>query len=88
MAVRRRRSGGRLAPRVPKRARPGRRREVARIVDPDDSTLLDVVDNLLNRGVVLNAEIVLALANVDLVHVRLAALLSAADRVRPRDGQG
>jgi hypothetical protein len=45
------------------------------------ASLLDVVDNLLNRGVVLNAEITLALANVDLVYVRLSALLCAADRV-------
>jgi hypothetical protein len=45
---------------------------------------LDVLDNLLNKGVVLNADIVLALADVDLVYVRLAALLCAADRVLPR----
>jgi hypothetical protein len=54
---------------------------VARIIDQSDSSLLDVLDNLLNRGVVLNADIILALANVDLVYVRLAALLCAADRV-------
>ena len=56
-------------------------RHVARIVDQSDSSLLDVLDNLLNRGVVLNAELVLALADVDLVYVRLSALLCAADRV-------
>ena len=43
----------------------------------------DVLDNLLNRGVVLNADLVLALANVDLVYVRLSALLCAADRLLP-----
>jgi hypothetical protein len=43
------------------------------------------LDNLLNKGVVLNADIVLALANVDLVYVRLAALLCAADRILPRN---
>lgn len=75
------------ASRAPVRAARGGRREVARIIDPDESTLLDVVDNLLNRGVVVNAEIVLALANVDLVHVRLAALLSAADRLRRSDDE-
>ncbi len=57
------------------------RRKVARIIGESDATLLDVVDNLLNRGVVLNAEIILALADVDLVYVRLSALLAAADRV-------
>jgi Gas vesicle protein len=58
-------------------------RQVARIIDESDSSLLDVLDNLLNRGVVLNAELILALADVDLVYVRLSALLCAADRVLP-----
>ena len=46
--------------------------------------MLDVIDNLLNKGVILNADLTLALAEVDLVYVRLSALLSAADRVRRR----
>ena len=62
-------------------------RQVARIIDQSDSSLLDVLDSLLNRGVVLNADIILALANVDLVYLRLSALLCAADRVLPNDGQ-
>jgi gas vesicle structural protein len=57
------------------------RRDVARLIDPDEATLLDVVDNMLNRGVVINADVILALANVDLVYLRLSALLCAADRV-------
>ena len=32
----------------------------------------------------LNAELILALADVDLVYIRLSALLCAADRVLPR----
>ncbi len=57
---------------------------MGRLLDDEDASLLDVLDNLLNKGVVLNADIVLALADVDLVYVRLAALLCAADRVLPR----
>jgi hypothetical protein len=61
--------------------------EVARIIDDGESTLVDVLDSLLNHGVVLTADLVLALADVDLVYVRLSALLCAADRVLPpRDG--
>jgi hypothetical protein len=60
-------------------------RQIARIIDQSDSSLLDVLDNLLNRGVVLNADLILALANVDLVYVRLSALLCAADRVLSDD---
>lgn len=62
-------------------------RTVARIIDQSESSLLDVIDNLLNQGVVLNADLVLALANVDLVFVRLSALLCAADRILPVHGR-
>ena len=57
------------------------RARVAHIVDDAEASLLDVVDGLLNKGVVLNADLILGLADVDLVYVRLSALLSAADRV-------
>jgi hypothetical protein len=72
---------GRLPAQPQRKPRP--RRQAARIIDPDDSTLLDVIDNLLSKGVVLNADVILALANVDLVYLRLSALLCAADRVLP-----
>src|SRR3954466_440081 len=71
----------------PKPARPAKRR-VARIVDEEESSLLDLIDNLLAKGVMLNADLVLALANVDLVYVRLSALLCAADRVLPAFARG
>jgi gas vesicle protein GvpA/GvpJ/GvpM family len=60
---------------------------VARIIDQSESSLLDVIDNLLNQGVVLNADLILALADVDLVFIRLSALLCAADRILPPDGR-
>lgn len=49
-----------------------------------DESLLDVVDNLLNRGVLLEGELVLGLAGVDLVYARLSVLLCAVDRLLPR----
>ena len=72
----------RPAPRVPT-PRPQPRREVARIFESSETSLVDVIDNLLNRGVVLNADIILALADIDLVYLRLSALLCAADRILP-----
>jgi gas vesicle structural protein len=48
-----------------------------------DASLLDLVDNLLNKGVVITGDLTLGLANVDLVYVQLSALLAAADRVLP-----
>ena len=71
-------------PRVPRPPKPNAR-TVARIIDSGDRSLLDVVDNLLNSGVMLNADLMLALANVDLVYIRLSALLCAADRILPPD---
>jgi hypothetical protein len=75
---------GRLA-RGPRRPAPPiaapRPRSVGHIVDEGQASVLDLIDNLLNKGVMLNADLVLALANVDLVYVRLSALLCAADRV-------
>jgi hypothetical protein len=68
----------RLSPPEASRGRPA---ALAQSLQHDDSTLLDVVDNLLNRGVVVNAEVILALADVDLVYLRLSLLLGAADRV-------
>jgi hypothetical protein len=52
-----------------------------------ETSLLDVIDSLLNKGVVLNADVILALADVDLVYLRLSALLCAADRVTGMDSR-
>lgn len=51
----------------------------------EDASLLDVVDNALSKGIVLSGDVTLALANVDLVYVRLSLLLCAADRVLPHE---
>lgn len=66
---------------------PASSQRVARIIDEHETSLLDLVDNLLNRGVVLHAEVILAIADVDLVYLRVSALLCAADRVLPDDGR-
>lgn len=57
------------------------RRQVARIIDEDEASMVDLIDNLLSKGVMLNADLILALADVDLIYIRLSALLCAADRV-------
>jgi hypothetical protein len=53
--------------------------------DEEQSSLLDVLDNVLNRGAVLNGDIMLGVANVDLIYVRLSVLLAALDKVTQRD---
>lgn len=57
------------------------RDDVPQILDGADASLLDVVDNLLTKGVVLSGDVVLGLAGVDLIYVRLSLLLCAADRI-------
>ena len=51
------------------------------VIGDAEASLLDLVDNVLNKGVVLTGDITLALAGVDLVYARLSVLLCAADRV-------
>jgi hypothetical protein len=55
----------------------------ARLFDAGDSSLLDLVDSLLDKGVVLDGELVLGLADIDLIYVRLSAIICAADRIFP-----
>jgi hypothetical protein len=51
----------------------------------EQSSLLDVLDNVLNRGAVLNGDVVLGVANVDLIYVKLSVLLAALDKVTKND---
>lgn len=65
---------------------PGRRDWLfpnAAVIDQteDDGSLLDVLDNVLNKGVVLAGDVVLGVADVDLVYVKLSALLAAFDKI-------
>ena len=61
-----------------------RRRQPSARPPADDASLLDVVDHVLTKGVVVSGDVMLALAEVDLVYLRLSALLCAADRLVPR----
>lgn len=47
--------------------------------DPPPQSLVDVLDRLLDTGVVIDGQIVISLAGVDLVHVGLRALLASVD---------
>lgn len=59
------------------------RRGVAHLLDTPDTSLVDLVDSLLDKGVVIDGELVLGLADVDLIYLRLAVILVAADKVLP-----
>jgi hypothetical protein len=55
------------------------------VLETTESTILDVIDQLLNKGVMANGDVTLGVAGIDLIYLRLSALLCAADRVLPAD---
>ena len=68
-------------------ARPERAEGALELIADADGSLLDLVDHLLNKGVVISGEVVLGLADIDLIYLRLSVLLCAADRVLPPPGR-
>jgi len=62
------------------RAKRGIRAE-RHLLEDADASLLDLIDNVLTKGVVITGDLVLGVAQVDLVYLRLSALLCAADRM-------
>ena len=69
----------------PLRSRTARTGDASLVLDSADASLLDIVDNVLNKGVVLSGDVTIALAQVDLIYARLSLLLCAADRVLPNE---
>ena len=62
------------------------RRETAvadQVLDAPDQSVLDVLDHLLNKGVMATGDVTLGVAGIDLIYLRLTALLCAADRIFP-----
>ena len=60
--------------------RPG---EADRVLGPPQETVLDVLDHLLNKGVMATGDVTLGVAGIDLVYLRLSTLLCATDRIMP-----
>ena len=57
------------------------------VLETPESTLLDLIDQLLNKGVMATGDVTLGVAGIDLIYLRLSSLLCAADRVLPRDSR-
>lgn len=63
---------------------PARDRSVADLVlDVPEASVLDVLDHVLTKGVMATGDVTLGVAGIDLIYLRLSALLCAADRVLP-----
>jgi hypothetical protein len=53
------------------------------VFDVPEASVLDVLDHVLTKGVMATGDVTLGVAGVDLIYVRLSALLCATDRVMP-----
>jgi hypothetical protein len=60
-----------------------RKKDPVELLHEADVSLLDIIDHVLNKGVLLSGDVVLGIADVDLVYLRLSLLLCAADRMLP-----
>lgn len=64
--------------------RPPGQTQAMEIVEHADQSLLEIIDHVLNKGVLVKGEVFLGVAGVDLIYLRVSALLCAADRVQPK----
>jgi hypothetical protein len=55
------------------------------VPSPDELSLLELADRLLNRGVVVTGEATLSVAGVDLIYLGLNVVLTAVENLRPRN---
>ena len=55
--------------------------------NPDEVSLLELADRLLNRGVVLTGEAMISVAGVDLIYLGLNLVLTASENLLPRKGE-
>ena len=56
------------------------------ICENEDVTLLELLDRLLDKGIVITGELVISIADVDLIYVGVKLLISSVETlVRERD---
>lgn len=58
---------------------------VEHVLDVGDASVLDVIDHVLNKGVMVSGDVTLGVAGIDLIYLRLSSILCAADRVLPAE---
>lgn len=79
-----------LAPRGGKSQNPLRQRGAApipdreRVLHPRQVSLVDVLDRVLGKGVVIRGQVTLSVADIDLVFLDLALLVAAVDTAARR----
>ncbi|MBU0701644.1 gas vesicle protein [bacterium] len=56
------------------------------VISSKNATLLEVLDRVLDKGVVISGDIVISVANVDLVYLGLKVLLSSVETMEGMRG--
>ena len=56
---------------------------VHHVLEPPEASILDLLDRLLDKGVMANGDVTLGVAGVDLIYLRLSSIFCAADRIMP-----
>ena len=52
------------------------------LIDDDNCTILELLDRLLNKGVVVAGDIAISVADIDLIYIRAQLLLSSFETAR------
>ncbi len=57
-------------------------------LDPaDDLTLLDLLDRVVAKGVIIQGDLTISVANIDLLYITLRVLISSVSRIEDVTGQ-
>src|SRR6185369_8110225 len=66
------------------RAKPQKPTPADQVLELPEASVLDVLDHVLTKGVLASGDVTLGVAGIDLIYLRLSAILCAADRVLPQ----
>ncbi|PGL67070.1 gas vesicle protein [Bacillus sp. AFS055030] len=50
----------------------------------DNITLLDILDGVLDKGVVISGDLILSIADIDLVYVNIRLLVTAVENIQKK----
>lgn len=53
------------------------------IADSKNITILEILDHILDKGVVIKGEVIISIADVDLIYVGLQLVVSSVDKLMP-----
>jgi gas vesicle structural protein len=53
-----------------------------------DVALVELLDRVIDKGVVISGDITISVAEVDLIYLGLRVLLAPTDKIDPRTGRG